>query len=757
MLKSIFRQGQTHDREATDAATKLLQTLADSFSVEDRRQAASDLRDVLLDNPNAKSTISSFGLETVCSTIRSDWNNGQVVRNCLESLAIVVDTSYSKNFAESRVNAEQLARTPGALGLLFDSLEYSQDSGQDQFHVKYFGLQILKSIFETNRAFTQQAALRCPNSITAPLKFFKEQEVLRNDAILLLQCIVFESKVAQDVAVREGCLDLLFEIYQKEDPQINYAVIEDSLTLLRYVLQDNLDSQAIFCSSNKLKNVISSLEMKLGNLPPQMSVEESRILSSEISILFPFLASGTLPHELSAILQKSAGGQTSRLLYLLLNIVQYQGQIHDFSFSATAWDCLLEISLLPVCRQDVLGSKISIQGHPVPIQLGSLYITLTTPDCMHQMSAMRFCVHSLWKDEKMQDECLQQLLTSSNLSVLIFGETKSMIDILRRSRIFVSLAPLCAQSDNRAKIEGIRKGQMSLIKFCVDVLIKAILEHGKATESPEICLNCCVFLAAVTQASPVAVEEFLRSISERPFLVGVLLSESKFGENERMLKGICSFLIGIALNAPASSAVDSKVLKDTIENKIGLTKFFGHLNFILDQTIGSDEEFLFNGVIPKSLLKNLAEQVKAKFYPSSKETTEVPINGHVTEFHPKISRDISKASDELVDSSKEEMQNLRAENEQLKQRIEEERESKRALEEKLKYVEGDLQALSQAYSALDEHSNNLQRQLEESKQKPADEDLDSAMEDLLACLGQTEEKNARLVERLRSMGVTDIE
>lgn len=494
--------------------------------------------------------------------------------------------------------------------------------------------------------FSVQAALRYPNSITAPLKLFKEQEVLRNDAILLLQCIVFESKVAQDVAVREGCLDLLFEIYQyafeltsiylymysvywcehcfircrNEDPQINYAVIEDSLTLLRYVLQGNLDSQAIFCSSSKLKNIISSLEMKLDNIPPQMSVEDSRILSSEISILFPFLASGTLPHELTAILQKNVGDQSPRLLYLLLSIVQYQGQIQDFSFCATAWDCLLEISRLPLARQDVLESKISIQGQPVPIQLGSLYITLTTPDCIHQMSAMRFCVHSLWKDDKMQDQCLQQLLTSSNVSVLIFGETKSMLDILRRSRIFVSLAPLCAQADNRAKIEGIRKGHMSLIKFCVDVLIKAILEHGKATESPEICLNCCVFLAAVTEASPVAVEEFLRSISERPFLVGVLLSESKFGENERMLKGICSFLIGIALNAPASSAVDSKVLEDTIQNKIGLTRFFGHLNFILDQTPGSDEEFLFNGVIPKCLLKNLSEQVKAKFYPVRLDT-----------------------------------------------------------------------------------------------------------------------------------------
>lgn len=124
---------------------------------------------------------------------------------------------------------------------------------------------------------------------------------------------------------------------------------------------------------------------------------------------------------------------------------------------------------------------------------------------------------------------------------------------------------------------------------------------------------------------------------------------------------------------------------------------------------------------------------------------------------PLCSKDISKAADIVLDSSKEEIQNLRAENELLKKRIEEERESKKVLEEKLKHVEDDLQALSQAYSALDEHSNNLQRNLDESKDKPPDDDLDAAMEDLLACLGQAEEKNARLLERLRSMGVTDIE
>jgi len=209
--------------------------------------------------------------------------------------------------------------------------------------------------------------------------------------------------------------------------------------------------------------------MKLDHPPPQMSVEDSRILSSETSLLFPFLASGTLPNELTAILHKNAGEKSPRLLHLLLNIVQYQGQIHDFSFSATAWDCLLEISLLPTARQDVLESKINIQGHPVPIHLGSLYITLTTPDCIHQLSAMRFCVHSLWRDEKMQDQCLQQLLNSANLTVLIFGQTKTMLDILQRSRIFVALAPLCAKADNRAKVEGIKKGEMSLILSLIHI------------------------------------------------------------------------------------------------------------------------------------------------------------------------------------------------------------------------------------------------------------------------------------------------
>ena len=107
-----------------------------------------------------------------------------------------------------------MARTPGALNLLFDSLEYSMGSGNERFHIKYFGLQVLKNMFDANQGFCQQASLKIPNSLSGPVKLLDDQEVLRNDSILLMQSLVYRSKIAQDAAMRAGCLDRVYNIYE---------------------------------------------------------------------------------------------------------------------------------------------------------------------------------------------------------------------------------------------------------------------------------------------------------------------------------------------------------------------------------------------------------------------------------------------------------------------------------------------------------------------------------------------------------------
>ncbi len=815
MLKSMFKRGSRDQVGAESAAASLLQRLSDSFSVEDKRQACAELRQVLLDVPAAKSTISSLGLEVVCGTIRSDWNDEELVRNGLECLAITVDSSYSESVAESRVNSEQLARTPGALALLFDALEYPQ------FHVKYFGLQVLRSIFEANQGFCQQQSLKLPNCVSGPLKLLSEQEVLRNESLLLLQCLVFKSKLAQDTAVRKGCLDSIFGIYENEDPMLNYAVIEDGLTLLRYVMEDNLDSQAAFCMSDKFGRFLRQWQTRVSCANVDIGVEQSRILSSEMGVIFAFLSSRSLPKEIQDMLTKTPEQDSSLLVRLLLALVQIQGNLNDYTFSASAWDCLLELSRLPAVQQgnDVMGAKIRIQGQLAPIQLGSMYIALTSRDAMHQMSCMRFCVRSLWRDTAMQDVCVKQLFSSANASTLLFGNTRVMAELLCRSRCLMCLAPLCMKSENREKLQSIQHNGSSLIAFCSAMLSKAILELGKVPEAAEVALNCTMFLVFITQDSPKAVAVFLKSISERPFLVSVLVSSGQFGDNEAIIKGICSLLVGISMTASPSPTIDPAVLEDTIKEKVGLTNFLGHINFLAEQTASFDAEHLFNGVVPVDIFASITSKVKSRFYPGGAQVGGaaapaapqaalapplVPIPSPVAPAPPppmhapsmavqnqtntSNATDLGKTSamfappaapvsypapkpvqpvaqtpyqtqsqttqSTMSPAAISQSEHVAIENAQLKATVRKYEEEIAALNDRLVKTEGDLEALSQAYTSLDEHATTLQRQLDNHCKKASDtgDGLDDdAIEDLLVCLGQEEEKNAALEAELRAL------
>lgn len=71
------------------------------------------------------------------------------------------------------------------------------------------------------------------------------------------------------------------------------------------------------------------------------------------------------------------------------------------------------------------------------------------------------------------------------------------------------------------------------------------------------------------------------------------------------------------------------------------------------------------------------------------------------------------------------------------------------MEDKVAKLEGDLEALSQAYATLESYTTEMKDKFENS----ARNEDDDAMEDLLVCLGQEEEKVSRLESQLRALGV----
>ena len=745
----------------------------------------------------------------MCSTIRSDYGDEELVRDLLECLAIVVDSSYAESLAECRVNAEQLARTPGALSLLFDALQYQS------FHVKYFGLQILRGVFEANQGYCQQQSLRLQNVMAGPLALLADQEVLRNEAILLLQCLVFKSKTAQDLAVRAGCLEGTFQVVEGEDAQLNHAVIEDALTLLRYVLENNLDSQTVFCSSPMFGRFLQTWQTRVSCSNVDMTVEQSRILSSEMGVLFAFLSdAGRLPNEILGMLERKSPQEPSTLVRLLLSLVQIQGNLADYTFSASAWDCLLELSRHQQYAPDVLTARIKIQNQPAPIQLGSMYIALTSKDAVHQMSCMRFCVRSLWRDRSMQDMCVKQLFSSPNASSLLFGNTRTLPELLTRSRCLMCLAPLCLAPENRTKLQSIRHASASsgspsvdrsLVQLASGLLSKTILEFGKVPDAAEVAVNAAVFVACVTQDSPDAAAAFLKSISERPFLVSVLVSHGQFGDNEGIIKGVCSLLLGICMAAPPSAGIDAGVLESTIKDKVGLSTFLGHVNYLSEQTADFDRAHLFNGVVPVDVFTGITERIKSRFYPGGDVRTGAmppataaavappthqqptpiapppaaaqppkggamfappPIATHPAAQpvpHSATQPPAQPATQPPAQPPAQPEAQLNApaaqgreQQEHLLATVAQQAEQIALLTDKLGKTELDLEALSQAYTALDEHAAKLQRQLEDANRNaqpiPSPALDDEAIEDLLVCLGQEEEKNKALqaeIDRLK--------
>ena len=103
-----------------------------------------------------------------------------------------------------------------------------------------------------------------------------------------------------------------------------------------------------------------------------------------------------------------------------------------------------------------------------------------------------------------------------------------------------------------------------------------------------------------------------------------------------------------------------------------------------------------------------------------------------------------------------EQQQQREQQEHLLATIAQQAEQIALLTDKLGKTELDLEALSQAYTALDDHAAKLQRQLEDANRNaqpiPSPALDDEAIEDLLVCLGQEEEKNKALqaeIDRLK--------
>ncbi|KXZ52056.1 hypothetical protein GPECTOR_10g1079 [Gonium pectorale] len=269
----------------------LLQRISGSLLPEYRRQAMTQLKDLLVDNPKAQLALGNMGLPVLISVLRDERDDLELLRGALEALLAATSSSHGTgagagaagggaeavgggglaehnglSAAEAHaaaLNAELLARQRESVGLLLGLLE-DEPVGVPDFYVRYHTVQLLTALLQHCAGRLQasggggpgEAVLATPMSVVRLTELLGERsEVIRNEALLLLAALTRPTgspggggggSEVQKIAAFEGAFDRISELLREEGGLDGGMVVQDCIELMNNLLMGNMANQRLF-------------------------------------------------------------------------------------------------------------------------------------------------------------------------------------------------------------------------------------------------------------------------------------------------------------------------------------------------------------------------------------------------------------------------------------------------------------------------------------------------------------------------------
>ncbi|KAL6785367.1 CGL135 [Auxenochlorella protothecoides x Auxenochlorella symbiontica] len=172
----------------------------------DRKEAVAELKDLISQDAAARTALGSFGFPPLLTLTGEDL---ELDRSITECLAIAV---FAEDGESGAVDGQQLARTPGALPFFLRNLLPETD-----FYIKYHSLQALRGLVAACPSLVQEAVQGEPLAVGALLDVLSGgHEVLRNEVLLLLSCLLPGAPELAKLVVFEGGFDRLLDIAREE-------------------------------------------------------------------------------------------------------------------------------------------------------------------------------------------------------------------------------------------------------------------------------------------------------------------------------------------------------------------------------------------------------------------------------------------------------------------------------------------------------------------------------------------------------------
>ena len=215
------------------------------MSNEGRQDALTELKLLLSRDPQAQRAVGQIGLHLLLSIARDERDDVELVRGALEALLqaltpVPAEHGAPAGVSPAAVNAELLGRELRHVALLLELLDDAD------LYVRYHALQVLSALLPSHAAAVQQVVLASPVGVARLVDLVSDQEVVRNEALLLLNAMARDKEDIQKLLAFEGAFERLLAIVRDEGGPEGGVVVQDCSELVNTLLRSCAPNQRLF-------------------------------------------------------------------------------------------------------------------------------------------------------------------------------------------------------------------------------------------------------------------------------------------------------------------------------------------------------------------------------------------------------------------------------------------------------------------------------------------------------------------------------
>ncbi|KAG5844914.1 hypothetical protein ANANG_G00133210 [Anguilla anguilla] len=723
--------GQPAGPQQSGAETiqKLCDRVASSTLLEDRRDAVRALKSL---SKKYRLEVGTQAMGHLIHVLQTDSSDSEIIGYALDTLYNVISNDEEE---EQEENSQKEAEDLGSQ--LTDALINEQENitlilrllEEFDFHVRWPGVKLITALLKKRCGPVQGIILVSPMGVSRLMDLLADsREIIRNDALLLLQQLTKGNAAIQKIVAFENAFERLLDIISEEGSSDGGIVVEDCLLLLLSLLKNNSSNQNFYKEGSYVQRMKPWFEVRDDN--SGWSAQKVTNLHRMLQLVRVMVSPVNSPGAISSC-QKAM--HHCGLLQQLCAILMATGVPADILTETI--NTVSEVIRGSQDNQDYFASVNAPSNPPRPAIVVLLMSMVNERQPFVLRCAVLYCFQSfLYRNHKGQEEVVSTLLPSTiEASSITAGQLLcgGLFSSDSLSNWCAAVALSHALLDNPAQKEQLLRVQL-------------------ATSAGTRPSPCC---SSAPTSSPRAIRSSAGPSHQNVSYLTGQISENQ-GEDERLVQGLCALLLGICIcyNDNSLENHTKEKLKQLIEKRIGKENFVEKLSFISKQeqysraahqpqpTGPTPEHMLFDHQFTK-LVKELEGVVTKSVYKSSEEERKEEEVKKTLEQHDSIMtqyKELIREQDAQINELKEQVVSLSSQSEQMKRtvaqqvlQIQQHRDQHSIL--KLKLEKGSQQAGGQGEEA---QMNGLQR-----------EELSRLREELQELRGRSARLEAELADR----------